>query len=99
MEAAEQSGFKRNPERINVTPIPGTIPQQFNPGTYVGGFNPPYTAPDLNNVYLAEVMMDPIPPASDPNKLGWRLRASTTTRSWTSSRWKGCRSSPTPSTS
>jgi hypothetical protein len=55
----QTDGFKRNPERINVQQIPGTVPAQFTSGTYVGGFNPPYTAADLNNVYLADATMVP----------------------------------------
>ncbi len=42
-------GFKRDPERINPGPSP------TGGGLYTGGFNAPYTAVDLNNVYLAQV--------------------------------------------
>lgn len=42
-------GFKRDPERINAGPTPN------GGGLFTGGFNAPYTAVDLNSLYLAQV--------------------------------------------
>jgi hypothetical protein len=55
--------FKRNPERVGVTP---NGPATFAAGNFAGGFNAPYTMADLNNVYLADVGMaqNPIDPTS-----------------------------------
>ena len=46
-------GFLRDPERLGWRAGPGQ-PR----GPYAGGFNPPYTYPDLNNVLLAAVKAD-----------------------------------------
>ncbi len=56
--------FLRDPERINPPPAqPGSLPPWRTdpsqvPGSYVGGFNAPYTYPDLNNMFLAAVKAD-----------------------------------------
>jgi hypothetical protein len=42
-------GFKRDPERINPGPSP------TGGGLFTGGFNAPYTAVDLNSLFLAQV--------------------------------------------
>ena len=46
---AGSSEFVRDPERPNQNSRSGTV------HNYVGGFNPPYTYPDLNHVFLAKV--------------------------------------------
>ncbi len=46
-------GFLRNPERLGLRTDP-TKPR----GPFTGGFNAPYTYPDLNNMFLAAVRAD-----------------------------------------
>ena len=46
-------GFVRDPERLGPRADPTA-----SRGAFAGGFNPPYTYPDLNNVYLAAVKAD-----------------------------------------
>ncbi len=46
-------GFLRDPERLNWRTGTGAIR-----GTFTGGFNVPYTYPDLNNFFLAAVRAD-----------------------------------------
>jgi hypothetical protein len=46
----QNDGFIRHPERIQCT--------TNNPGLFTGGFNVPYTYPDLNNMFLAAVTAD-----------------------------------------
>ena len=46
----QDGGFLRDPERG--TSQPGV------PGPFIGGFNAPYTYPDLNNMFLAAVRAD-----------------------------------------
>src|SRR5207244_4219120 len=51
--------FVRDPERIN--PGAGSSPRSNlgqPPGPFTGGFNVPYTYPDLNNMFLAAVKAD-----------------------------------------
>jgi hypothetical protein len=61
-----KDGFIRDPERFGALVVQGprtqyrpyrTDPKFVNemPGYYVGGFNAPYTYPDLNNLFLAAV--------------------------------------------
>ena len=45
--------FLRDPERQGLRIDPSALR-----GTFLGGFNPPYTYPDLNNVFLAAVRAD-----------------------------------------
>jgi len=57
----QSDGFARDPERLGVR-TPGAT-GQLPPVTtasepYVGGFNAPYTYPDLNNMHLAAVQAD-----------------------------------------
>ena len=62
----KQDGFLRDPERFGALSIQGsqthyrpyrTDPnyEKEQPGYYVGGFNAPYTYPDLNHMFLAAV--------------------------------------------
>ncbi len=56
-------GFVRDPERLNpVGPRPGKPAWRTDlsdaRGSFFGGFNAPYTYPDLNNVFLAAVKAD-----------------------------------------
>jgi hypothetical protein len=62
----KRDGFLRDPERFGALVVQGTgtlyrpyrtdpTSDKELPGYYVGGFNPPYTYPDLNNMYLATV--------------------------------------------
>ena len=46
-------GFLRDPERQGLRADP-----LASRGTFLGGFNPPYTYPDLNNVFLAAMQAD-----------------------------------------
>ncbi|MFM7539672.1 MAG: hypothetical protein ACKO9Z_08435 [Planctomycetota bacterium] len=50
---ANGSGTIRDPER------PGTRTVPTMPNSYSGGFNPPYTSPDFNHVFLAKTDVDP----------------------------------------
>jgi hypothetical protein len=62
----KQDGFLRDPERFGALIVQGQQTQyrpyrtdphfeKEQPGYYVGGFNAPYTYPDLNNMFLAAV--------------------------------------------
>jgi len=59
-------GFLRDPERLGAIQLPNTYlryrtdPEASGvvPGPYRGGFNAPYTYPDLNNMFLAAVKAD-----------------------------------------
>ncbi len=46
-------GFLRDPERQGLRADPSA-----SRGAFLGGFNPPYTYPDLNNVFLAAMQAD-----------------------------------------
>lgn len=55
--------FLRDPERYGVSgavPAPTSIRNNLNTARlpFTGGFNPPYTYPDLNNLFLAAVKAD-----------------------------------------
>jgi hypothetical protein len=52
-QAPAEQRFLRDPERVGVRAGPGA-PR----GRYLGGFNAPYTYPDLNNLFLAAVRAD-----------------------------------------
>jgi hypothetical protein len=51
-------GFLRDPERRGLRAGPRQPGAPDNRTPYSGGFNPPYTYPDLNHVYLAAVKAD-----------------------------------------
>jgi hypothetical protein len=67
----QNDSFLRDPERLGhgaagpIGPLSGfrRTPNEV-PGSYVGGFNAPYTYPDLNNMFLAAVKAGPLVDAS-----------------------------------
>jgi hypothetical protein len=77
-----QDGFLRDPERFGALIVKGPLTQyrpyrtdpryeKELPGYYVGGFNAPYTYPDLNNLFLAAVKAGTgdLPPPSPLGKV------------------------------
>jgi hypothetical protein len=66
----QNESFLRDPERLGGQPTLGRSSSNWRrfpgemPGPYVGGFNAPYTYPDLNNMFLAAVKAGPLQDAS-----------------------------------